>query len=84
MIKELSRIGRYRGYVSAVVYAASRLNVPTMIHEQNSVVGITNRFEPLCGSYRLRFRCRIDQLPASKMVKTGNPRAQEVAEVVKV
>ena len=33
------------GYVcSAVVFAASRLHIPTMIHEQNSVAGVTNKF----------------------------------------
>ena len=33
------------GYVSgAVVYAASVLKIPTIIHEQNSVPGITNKF----------------------------------------
>ncbi|MFD1548446.1 undecaprenyldiphospho-muramoylpentapeptide beta-N-acetylglucosaminyltransferase [Levilactobacillus fuyuanensis] len=72
------------GYVSgAVVYAASRLNVPTMIHEQNSVVGITNRFlSRYVDRIAYVFDAALDQLPASKMVKTGNPRAQEAAEVV--
>ena len=33
------------GYVCApVLYAASRLNIPTVIHEQNSVAGVTNKF----------------------------------------
>ncbi len=33
------------GYVSgAVVFAASMMGVPTVIHEQNSVVGVTNKF----------------------------------------
>ncbi|GMA70448.1 hypothetical protein GCM10025879_16940 [Leuconostoc litchii] len=33
------------GYVSgAVVYAAQRLHIPTVIHEQNSVAGVTNKF----------------------------------------
>ena len=33
------------GYVSgAVVYAASALKIPTIIHEPNSVPGITNKF----------------------------------------
>ena len=33
------------GYVCGpVVYAASRLKVPTIIHEQNSVPGLTNKF----------------------------------------
>ena len=33
------------GYVcGAVVYAAARLKIPTMIHEQNSVAGVTNKY----------------------------------------
>lgn len=72
------------GYVSgAVVYAASRLHIPTMIHEQNSVVGITNRFlSRYVDRIAYVFDAAVDQLPANKMVKTGNPRAQEAAEVV--
>lgn len=72
------------GYVSgAVVYAASRLHVPTMIHEQNSVVGITNKFlSRYVNKIAYVFDAAVDQLPANKMVKTGNPRAQEAAEVV--
>lgn len=72
------------GYVSgAVVYAAAKLHVPTMIHEQNSVVGITNRFlSRYVDRIAYVFDAALDQLPANKMVKTGNPRAQEAAEVV--
>ena len=33
------------GYVSGpVLYAAQQLKIPTVIHEQNSVVGVTNKF----------------------------------------
>ena len=33
------------GYVSgAVVYAAHQLKIPTIIHEQNSIPGMTNKF----------------------------------------
>ena len=33
------------GYASgAVVYAAAKLKIPTIIHEQNSVPGVTNKF----------------------------------------
>lgn len=72
------------GYVSgAVVYAASRLHVPTMIHEQNSVVGMTNKFlSRYVDKIAYVFDAAVDQLPAAKMVKTGNPRAQEATEVV--
>ncbi len=33
------------GYVAGpVLYAAERLHIPTLIHEQNSIPGITNKF----------------------------------------
>ncbi len=33
------------GYVSgAVVYAAAKMKIPTIVHEQNSIPGITNKF----------------------------------------
>ena len=33
------------GYVAGpVLYAAAKLNVPTIVHEQNSIPGITNKF----------------------------------------
>ena len=31
-------------YVNAVVYAAAKLGIPTIVHEQNSVPGVTNKF----------------------------------------
>lgn len=35
------------GYVCGpVVYAASKLGIPTIIHEQNSLPGLTNKFYP--------------------------------------
>lgn len=71
------------GYVCApVLFAASRLNIPTIIHEQNSVAGITNKFlsrfvDKICicfDSVKHDFKNYAD-----KIVFTGNPRAQEVA-----
>ncbi|KRM58530.1 undecaprenyldiphospho-muramoylpentapeptide beta-N-acetylglucosaminyltransferase [Secundilactobacillus malefermentans] len=72
------------GYVSgAVVYAATRLKVPTLIHEQNSVVGITNKFlSRFVDKIAINFEAARSQFPENKVIKTGNPRAQEVAETV--
>lgn|SRR5690625_749840 len=70
------------GYVSApICYAASKEGIATVVHEQNSFLGLTNKF-------LLRY---IDHLAISfddiyeqvkkyqdKIVFTGNPRAQEV------
>jgi UDP-N-acetylglucosamine--N-acetylmuramyl-(pentapeptide) pyrophosphoryl-undecaprenol N-acetylglucosamine transferase len=70
------------GYVSApICYAAAKEGIATVVHEQNSYLGLTNKF-------LMRY---IDRLAISfediyeqtekykeKVVYTGNPRAQEV------
>lgn len=69
------------GYVSgALLYAASRLKVPTLIHEQNSAAGVTNRFlARFVDKVAISFESVSDQFPMHKIVLTGNPRAQQVA-----
>lgn len=69
------------GYVSgAVVFAASRLHIPTIIHEQNSVPGITNKFlARFVDKIGISFRDAAAFFPEDKTVLVGNPRAQEVA-----
>ncbi|USS85525.1 undecaprenyldiphospho-muramoylpentapeptide beta-N-acetylglucosaminyltransferase [Fructilactobacillus myrtifloralis] len=71
------------GYVSgAVVYAAAKMGIPTVIHEQNSVVGWTNKFlSRYVDKIGISFPEARAQFPAAKVVFTGNPRAQQVAEV---
>lgn len=73
------------GYVSApICYVASKQGIATVVHEQNSFLGLTNKF-------LIRY---IDRLAISfndiyeqvgdykdKVVFTGNPRAQEVNSV---
>lgn len=73
------------GYVSgAVVYAASRLKVPTIIHEQNSVAGMTNKFlSRFVDKIGICFEDAAQDFPASKVELIGNPRAQEVAGLQK-
>lgn len=68
------------GYVCGpVVYAASKLKVPTVIHEQNSVPGLTNKFlSRYVDKIALSFEQAKDYFPTAKTVLTGNPRAQEV------
>lgn len=69
------------GYVSgAVLYAAAKMHVPTVIHEQNSVVGVTNKFlSRYVDKIAIAFEAARDQFPASKVVMCGNPRAQQAA-----
>ena len=75
------------GYVSApICYAAAREGIATVVHEQNSFLGLTNKF-------LIRF---VDKLAISfediyeqaekyheKVIFTGNPRAQELASAKK-
>ncbi|HJF53580.1 MAG TPA: undecaprenyldiphospho-muramoylpentapeptide beta-N-acetylglucosaminyltransferase [Limosilactobacillus coleohominis] len=69
------------GYVSgAVLYAAAKMHIPTVIHEQNSVVGITNKFlSRYVDEIAIAFEAARAQFPANKVHMTGNPRAQQVA-----
>ncbi|WP_042349023.1 undecaprenyldiphospho-muramoylpentapeptide beta-N-acetylglucosaminyltransferase [Bacillus massiliigorillae] len=68
------------GYVCGpVVYAAAKLGIPTIIHEQNSVPGLTNKF---LSRYSTKIAVCFDEakdfFPEEKTVLTGNPRASEV------
>lgn len=70
------------GYVCGpVLYAAAKLNIPTIIHEQNSVAGVTNK---LLAKYVTKICTCFEsvhdnfQKYANKIVLTGNPRGQEL------
>ncbi len=57
------------GYVAgAVVYAAQRMHIPTVIHEQNSVAGVTNKFLAR-GATKIgvAFSVAKDQFPTDKV-----------------
>ncbi|CAJ2235874.1 undecaprenyldiphospho-muramoylpentapeptide beta-N-acetylglucosaminyltransferase [Fructilactobacillus sanfranciscensis] len=71
------------GYVSgAVLYAAAKMGIPTVIHEQNSVVGWTNKFlSRYVDKIGIAFDEAKAQFPEEKVVFTGNPRAQQVAKI---
>lgn len=68
------------GYVCGpVVYAAAKLKIPTIIHEQNSVPGLTNKFlSRYVNKIAVCFEDAKDYFPENKVVFTGNPRATEV------
>ncbi|PLR77483.1 undecaprenyldiphospho-muramoylpentapeptide beta-N-acetylglucosaminyltransferase [Bacillus sp. V3-13] len=68
------------GYVCGpVVYAAAKLKIPALIHEQNSVPGLTNKF---LSRYVDRIAVCFEEakafFPEEKVILTGNPRASEV------
>ncbi|MDQ0253816.1 UDP-N-acetylglucosamine--N-acetylmuramyl-(pentapeptide) pyrophosphoryl-undecaprenol N-acetylglucosamine transferase [Evansella vedderi] len=73
------------GYVCGpVVYAAAKRGIPTIIHEQNSVPGLTNKFlSRYVDKIAISFESSRPFFPENKIVFTGNPRAQEVVEAAK-
>ncbi len=70
------------GYASGpVLRMASKLNIPTLIQEQNSYAGITNRIlakkaSKICVAYDNMSR----YFPANKIVLTGNPVRKDLLE----
>lgn len=73
----------FGGYPSAsIVLAASQCHVPTMIHEQNSIVGLANRIlinhvDAIVACYEKA----CQEFPKNKTYLFGNPRASQVAQV---
>ncbi|MFZ3588016.1 undecaprenyldiphospho-muramoylpentapeptide beta-N-acetylglucosaminyltransferase [Bacillus sp. DJP31] len=68
-----------------VVYAAAKLKVPTIIHEQNSVPGLTNKFlSKYVDNVAICFQEATPFFPKEKVSLTGNPRATEVVQHVPV
>ncbi|WP_223066370.1 undecaprenyldiphospho-muramoylpentapeptide beta-N-acetylglucosaminyltransferase [Paenibacillus caui] len=69
------------GYVCGpVVYAAAKLGIPTIIHEQNAVPGLTNKFlSKYVSTVAVSFEGTEQAFPNAKHVMyTGNPRATTV------
>ncbi|WP_226087322.1 undecaprenyldiphospho-muramoylpentapeptide beta-N-acetylglucosaminyltransferase [Mesobacillus sp. S13] len=68
------------GYVCGpVVYAAAKMGIPTIVHEQNSVPGLTNKFlSRYVDKIAICFEEARQFFPEQKVVLTGNPRASEV------
>ena len=75
----------FGGYVSAsVVLSASMLKIKTMIHEQNSIIGLTNKIlikhvDSIVCCYDKAY----EQFPKDKTQLLGNPRATAVVNAVK-
>ncbi len=73
----------FGGYASgAMLYAATIKKLPTVIHEQNSYAGITNkilknRVDTICVAYDNMGRF----FPDRKLIKTGNPIRQDLMQV---
>ena len=71
------------GYITApVLYAAHQLHIPILIHEQNSIPGVSNKFighfaDKICVS----LPNSLKMFPKDKVVYTGNPRSEEILKV---
>ncbi len=63
------------GYVTApVIWAAKRLGYRTFIHEQNSVVGLSNKYlTKYADKIGVSFASTLNEFPKDKVVLTGNP-----------
>lgn len=69
------------GYVCGpVVYAAAKLGIPSIIHEQNAIPGLTNRFlSKYASTVAVSFEGSEKAFPAARnVIYTGNPRATTV------
>lgn len=71
------------GYVTApVIYAANKLGIKTLIHEQNSVLGLSNRFlSKYPDKIALSFKDTLNVSDYSKTVYTGNPVSEDVLSI---
>ncbi|MES2690528.1 MAG: undecaprenyldiphospho-muramoylpentapeptide beta-N-acetylglucosaminyltransferase [Bacteroidota bacterium] len=73
----------FGGYASgAMLYAATIKKIPSVIHEQNSFAGITNkilknRVDTICVAYDDMKRF----FPQRKLVKTGNPIREDLMHI---
>ena len=76
----------FGGYISApVIYAASKLKIKTIIHEQNSIPGVSNKFlSRYVDKVLVSFKESIKDFPADKTVYTGNPRSEQVKDIKKL
>jgi len=71
------------GFASGpILYIASKFNVPTLIQEQNSYAGITNKIlskhvNSICVAYE-----KMDRFfPRNKIIITGNPVRKKIIEI---
>ncbi len=70
----------FGGYASgAMMYAATLKGIPSMIHEQNSYAGITNKIlKNRVNKIAVAYEGMEKFFPASKLVLTGNPVRQDI------
>jgi len=75
------------GYVTApVIYAAKKLGYKTLIHEQNSILGLSNRFLlKYSDVVAISFESTVNYInDIKKVVFTGNPCSEEALKKTKM
>ena len=74
------------GYVTApVIWAAKKTGHKTFIHEQNSVVGLSNRYlSKYADKIGVSFESTISLFPKEKAVLTGNPCGEKAIKTKKI
>lgn len=74
------------GYVAGpVIFFASLMGVPSIIHEQNVTPGVTNRIlSRFVDRIAVSFPDSMNHFPESKTVLTGNPVRKEIAGGVRL
>lgn len=67
------------GYITApVIYAAKKLGIKTLIHEQNSVFGLSNKFLLRYSDIiATSFKSSVSNKYSKKIVYTGNPCSED-------
>lgn len=73
------------GYVTGpVIWAAKKLGKKTFIHEQNSVVGLSNKYlTKYADKIGVSFASTLDAFPKDKVVLTGNPCSEKAVKMRK-
>ena len=73
------------GYVtSPVIWAAKKLGKKTFIHEQNSVVGLSNKYLiKYADKIGVSFPSTVSLFPKNKVVLTGNPCSEKAIKMRK-
>ena len=73
------------GYVTGpVIWAAKKLGKRTFIHEQNSVVGLSNKYLiKYADKVGVSFPSTIDAFPKGKAILTGNPCSEKAIKMKK-
>jgi len=73
------------GYVTGpVIWAAKKMGKKTFIHEQNSVVGLSNKYlTKYADKIGVSFSSTINEFPKDKVVLTGNPCSEKAIKMKK-